>query len=93
LLLYENETNQFQGSLLPPFTNIQPVRLAGSYHCWFVKKYCWLVCVRGKYCSGWKFTIVYNKPHPNEQADYLQADCLQLTNTPNSDPNSLVHMG
>jgi len=20
--------------------------------CWFVKKYCWLVCVREKYCSG-----------------------------------------
>ena len=28
----------------------QPVRLAGSYHCWFVKNY-WLVCVREKYCS------------------------------------------
>ncbi|XP_066362446.1 uncharacterized protein [Miscanthus floridulus] len=35
---------------------------------WFVKKYCWLVCVREKYCSGWKFTIVYDKPQPNEQA-------------------------
>ena len=31
---------------------ILPVRLAGSYRCWFVKKYCWLVCVREKYCSG-----------------------------------------
>ena len=47
---------------------IQPVRLAGSFRCWFVKKYCWLVCVREKYCSGWKFTIVYDKPQPNEQA-------------------------
>ena len=47
--------------------NKQPVRLAGSYRCWFVKKYCWLVCVREKYCSGWKFTIVYDKPQPNEQ--------------------------
>ena len=32
--------------------HIQPVRLAGSYRCWLVKKYCWLVCVREKYCSG-----------------------------------------
>ena len=47
---------------------MQPVQLAGSYRCWFVKKYCWLVCVREKYCSGWKFTIVYDKPRPNEQA-------------------------
>ena len=31
---------------------LQPVRLAGSYHCWFVKKYCWLVYVREKYCFG-----------------------------------------
>ena len=30
----------------------QPVRLAGSFRCWFVKKYCWLVCVKEKYCSG-----------------------------------------
>ena len=30
----------------------QHVRLAGSYRCWFVKKYCWLVYVREKYCSG-----------------------------------------
>ncbi|CAD6255606.1 unnamed protein product [Miscanthus lutarioriparius] len=36
---------------------------------WFVKKYCWLVCVREKYYSGWKFTIVYDKPQPNEQAE------------------------
>ena len=43
----------------------QPVRLAGSFRCWFVKKYCWLVCVREKYCSGWKFRIVYDKPQPN----------------------------
>ena len=40
----------------------QPVRLAGSFRCWFVKKYCWLVCVREKCCFGWKFTIVYDKP-------------------------------
>jgi len=49
----------------------QPVRLAGSFRCWFVKKYCWLVCVREKYYSGWKFTIVYDKPQPNEQAFVL----------------------
>jgi len=24
--------------------------------------------VREKYCSGWKFTIVYDEPQPNEQA-------------------------
>jgi len=24
--------------------------------------------VREKYYSGWKFTIVYDKPQPNEQA-------------------------
>ena len=48
----------------------QPVPLAGSFHCWFMKKYCWLVCVREKYYSGWKFTIVYDKPQPNEQAVY-----------------------
>jgi len=28
-------------------------------------------CVREKYCSGWKFTIVYDKSQPNEQADVL----------------------
>ena len=50
------------------YKGIQPVRLAGSFRCWFVKKYCWLVCVREKYCFGWKFTIVYDKPQPNEQA-------------------------
>ena len=50
------------------WSNFQPVRLVGSYHCWFVKKYYWLVCVREKYCSGWKFTIIYDKPQPNEQA-------------------------
>ena len=49
----------------------QPVRLAGSFRCWFVKKYCRLVCVREKYCSGWKFTIVYDKPQPNEQTKAL----------------------
>jgi len=38
-----------------------------------VKKYCWLICVREKYCSGWKFTIVYDKQQPNEQADGLYA--------------------
>ena len=52
---------------LPYKNNLQPVRLAGSFRCWFVKKYCWLVCVREKYCSDWKFTIVYDKPQPNEQ--------------------------
>jgi len=46
----------------------EPVRLAGSFRCWFVKKYCWLVCVREKYYFGCKFTIVYDKPQPNEQA-------------------------
>ena len=30
----------------------QHVRLADSFRCWFVKKYCWLVYVREKYCSG-----------------------------------------
>ena len=47
---------------------LQPIRLADSFRCWFVKKYYWLVCVREKYCSGWKFMIVYDKPQPNEQA-------------------------
>jgi len=36
-----------------------------------VKKYGWLVYVREKYYFGWKFTIVYDKPQPNEQAAYL----------------------
>jgi len=54
------------------------VRLAGSYRCWFVKKYCWLVCVREKYCSDWKFMIVYDKPQPNEQAAYLGCRLLAL---------------
>ncbi|XP_066372828.1 uncharacterized protein [Miscanthus floridulus] len=36
----------------PFHINGQPVRLAGSYRCWFMKKYCWLVCVREKYYSG-----------------------------------------
>ena len=47
----------------------KPVRLAGSFHCWFVKKYCWLVYVREKYYFDWKFTIVYDRPQPNEQAN------------------------
>ena len=47
----------------------QHVRLAGSFRCWFVKKYCWLVCVREKYCFSWKFMIVYDEPQPNEQAE------------------------
>jgi len=34
-----------------------------------VKKYGWLVYVREKYYFGWKFTIVYDKPQPNEQTD------------------------
>jgi len=43
---------------------------------WFVSllvrdKYCWLVYVREKYCFCWKFTIVYDKPQPNEQAIYV----------------------
>ena len=59
------------GNASHPSTSSQPVRLAGSFRCWFVKKYCWLVCVREKYCSGWKFTIVYDKPQPNEQAANL----------------------
>ena len=37
---------------------------------WIVKKYCWLVCVREKYYFDWKFTIVYDKPQPNEQAEH-----------------------
>ena len=45
--------------------NIRPTACSVG---WFVKKYYWLVCVREKYCSGWKFTIVYDKPQPNEQA-------------------------
>ena len=47
---------------------LQLVRLVVSFRCWFVKKYCWLVCVREKYCSGWKFMIIYDEPQPNEQA-------------------------
>ena len=63
-----DDLEQFFVQELPPST-IQPIRLAGSYRCWFVKKYCWLVCVREKYCSGWKYMIVYDKPQPNEQDD------------------------
>ena len=55
--------------------NQQPIRLASSYRCWFVKKYCWLVCVREKYCSGWKFTIVYDKPQPNKQEVAMKKVC------------------
>ena len=40
-----DDLEQFFIQELPPST-IQPIRLAGSYRCWFVKKYCWLVCVR-----------------------------------------------
>ena len=60
------------------WSNFQPVRLVGSYHCWFVKKYYWLVCVKEKYCSGWKFTIVYDKPQPNEQAESLSSQNKKL---------------
>ena len=35
-----------------PTGDIKLVRLAGLYHCGFVKKYCWLICVREKYYSG-----------------------------------------
>jgi len=42
---------------------------SSTIRCWFVKKYCWLVCLREKYCFGWKFPIVYDKPQPIEQAD------------------------
>ena len=51
---------------------LPPILLAGSFRFWFVKKYYWLVCVREKYCSGWKFTIVYDKHKPNEQAVIYQ---------------------
>ena len=61
---------------LPYKNNLQPVRLAGSFRCWFVKKYFWLVCVREKYCSDWKFTIVYDKSQPNEQAVGLHGKYL-----------------
>ena len=57
-----------------------PVRLAGSYRRWFVKKYCWLVCVRKKYCSDWKFTIIYDKPQPNEQANIFYIEWLCIRN-------------
>ena len=56
-------------------SSLQPVRLAGSFRYWFVKKYCWLVYVREKYCSSWKFTIVYDKPQPNEQAANMLYIC------------------
>ena len=36
-------TNQYK-----PVQPIEPVRLTGLYRCWFVKKYCRLVCVREK---------------------------------------------
>ena len=58
----ERQSSSFQAS-------DKPVRLAGSYRCWFVKKYCWLVCMREKYYFGWKFTIVYDKPQPNKRTD------------------------
>ena len=45
-----------------------------------MKKYCWLVCVREKYYSGWKFTIVYDKPQPNKQA----ADRLSISSVSSS---------
>jgi len=32
---------------------------------------CWLICVREKYYFSWKFTIVYDKLQPNEQAAYF----------------------
>jgi len=51
--------------------DLQVVRFTGSFRCWFVKKYCWLVYVREKYCSGWRFTIIYDKSQPNERAAIL----------------------
>ena len=44
-------------------------RRAGSYRCWFVKKYCWLVCVREKYCFGWKFTTSHSQTNRLGPAD------------------------
>jgi len=52
------------------WNKFQAIRFAGLYRCWFVKKYRWLVCVREKYCFGWKFTIIYDKPQLNEQTVY-----------------------
>ena len=35
--------------------------------------------MREKYCFGWKFTIVYDKPQPNEQA-VLNTSNVKLNN-------------
>ena len=50
---------------------VQLVRLTGSFRCWFMKKYCWLVCVREKYCLAYKFMIVYDKTQSKEQAKLI----------------------
>ena len=50
LISYQNYTTQLTVNL--EIGKCQPIRLAGSYRCWFVKKYCWLVCVKEKYCSN-----------------------------------------
>ena len=80
--------------------DIQPVRLTGSYSCWFVKKYCWLVCVREKYCFGWKFTIVYDKYMipllPIQFSQTIKARDHSTTVTPqpvqNIDPHSVGYL-
>jgi len=49
---------------------IQPVRLAGSYRCWFVyvrEKYCWLVHVNNIHVRG--LASPASQPPPAERAD------------------------
>jgi len=49
--------------------------------------------MREKYFSGWKFTIVYNKHQPNEQAVSESIPPQKKENTPRRkkiDPSSLI---
>ena len=52
--------------------------MTGSYRCWFVKKYYWLVYVREKYYSDCKFTIVYDEPQADANRLMIVRHRLQL---------------
>ena len=47
--------------------------------------------MREKYCSGYKFTIVYDKPQPNEQA--AKTDKVLEAGNPTGDLTNKVGLG
>ena len=50
--------------------HIQPVRLAGSYRCWFVKKYCWLIV--------WEKNTILTENLQSFTTSHSKTNCLWL---------------